>query len=317
VVRQSGLGKGLSALIPTAPAPSVQVNGTDDHPAVAGQQLVELPVAKIRPNQYQPRDHFDDEALESLAESIRTLGVLQPVLVRADAAGDYELVAGGGRWGAAPPGGLGTIPAGIRRTDDARPPGGGLVEKLPRPGLDALEGGAGYQQMINELSLTHDEVASRVGKSRVTVSNALRLLQLSPSIQKLVKDAQISAGHARALLPITDRSFQESLARRVVTDQLSVRAVEEAVRLRAELAQGKTGKASSAAKAQAKTADRPAGLVELEELLGAQLDTRVSIELGPKHGRIVIDFADVEDLERIFLAMSPDPDAEAAAAARG
>lgn len=303
MVRQSGLGKGLSALIPAAPEPVVSI---EDH-SVPGQHLVELPIAKIRPNQYQPRDHFDDEALQSLSDSIKALGVLQPVLVRADADGGFELVAGERRWRAARRAGLETIPAIIRDTDDARSVVEVLVENLQRQDLDALEEAAGYQQMINELSLTHEDVATRVGKSRVAVSNALRLLQLSPSIQKMVKDGQLSAGHARALLPITDRSFQESLARRVVTDQLSVRAVEEAVRLRAELAQGKTGAKKSKSSTGGAIADRPVGLVELEELLGSQLDTRVNIELGPKKGRITIDFADLEDLERIFLAMAGEP----------
>ena len=306
MARQSGLGKGLSALIPGA-AGEVSVVG-EGAPSVGGARLVDVPLAKIRPNHYQPRDHFDDEGLESLAQSIRELGVLQPILLRPGRGDEYELVAGERRWRAARRAGLVSIPAIVRTTDDDASLIQVLVENLQREDLDALEEAAGFQQMVKELSLTHEEVAQRVGRSRVTVSNALRLLQLSPAIQKLVKDGQLTAGHARALLSVTDRNSQESLARRVVTDQMSVRALEEAVRVRTELAQGRTGKASSSkASARAGTtsaSERPAGLLELEALLGSQLDTNVSIDLGAKRGRIVIDFADVADLERIYLAMA-------------
>ena len=307
MARQSGLGKGLSALIPATGAGPPSVDGVlrDGASPVPGSQFREIPISKVRPSQFQPRDHFDDEGLDSLAQSIRELGVLQPVLVRPVGTDEYELVAGERRWRAARRAGLDVIPAIVRDTDDERSLVEVLVENLQRQDLDALEEAAGFEQMVKELALTHDEVAKRVGKNRVTVSNSLRLLQLSPSIQKLVKDAQITAGHARALLPVTDRNFQESLARRVVKDQMSVRALEEAVRLRADLAQGTTGRKS--APKQSARADRPAGLVELEELLGVQLSTRVNIDLGPQRGRIIIEFADLEDLERIFVAMSLDP----------
>ena len=307
MARQSGLGKGLSALIPAAGAePSVDRTVVRDGASpVSGSQFREIPISKVRPSQFQPRDHFDDEGLDSLAQSIRDLGVLQPVLVRPVGTDEYELVAGERRWRAARRAGLEVIPAIVRATDDERSLVEVLVENLQRQDLDALEEAAGYEQMVKELALTHDEVAKRVGKNRVTVSNSLRLLQLSPSIQKLVKDGQITAGHARALLPVTDRNFQESLARRVVKDQMSVRALEEAVRLRADLAQGTTGRKS--APQGSVRADRPAGLVELEELLGVQLSTRVNIDLGAQRGRIVIEFADLEDLERIFVAMSLEP----------
>ena len=308
MARQSGLGKGLSALIPVTGAEPSSVDRAvvrDGAAPVSGSQFREIPISKVRPSQFQPRDHFDDEGLDSLAQSIRELGVLQPVLVRPVGTDEYELVAGERRWRAARRAGLEVIPAIVRATDDERSLVEVLVENLQRQDLDALEEAAGYEQMVKELSLTHDEVAKRVGKNRVTVSNSLRLLQLSPSIQKLVKDGQITAGHARALLPVTDRNFQESLARRVVKDQMSVRALEEAVRLRADLAQGTTGKKS--APQPSARADRPAGLVELEELLGVQLSTRVNIDLGAQRGRIVIEFADLEDLERIFVAMSLEP----------
>ncbi len=312
MVRQSGLGKGLSALIPGAVSEVSVVN--EGASSVGGARLIDVPLAKIRPNHFQPRDNFDDEGLESLAQSIRELGVLQPILLRPGRGDEYELVAGERRWRAARRAGLLTIPAIVRTTDDDASLIQVLVENLQRQDLDALEEAAGFEQMVKELSLTHEEVAQRVGRSRVTVSNALRLLQLSPAIQKLVKDGQLTAGHARALLSVTDRNSQESLARRVVSDQMSVRALEEAVRVRTELAQGRTGKQTSAkVSTQAGTtsaSERPAGLLELEALLGSQLDTNVSIDLGSKRGRIVIDFADLADLERIYLAMAvaTDPD---------
>ena len=309
MVRQSGLGKGLSALIPGAVS-EASVAG-ESAPSVGGARLIDVPLAKIRPNHYQPRDHFDDEGLESLAQSIRELGVLQPILLRPGRGDEYELVAGERRWRAARRAGLLTIPAIVRTTDDDASLIQVLVENLQRQDLDALEEAAGFEQMVKELSLTHEEVAQRVGRSRVTVSNALRLLQLSPAIQKLVKDGQLTAGHARALLSVTDRNSQESLARRVVSDQMSVRALEEAVRVRTELAQGRTGKQTSAKVSnQVGTSERPAGLLELEALLGSQLDTKVSIDLGAKRGRIVIDFADLADLERIYLAMAVEADSD-------
>lgn len=301
MVRQSGLGKGLSALIPGAiiegPGP------IDAATSVSGARLIDVPLSKIRPNHFQPRDHFDDEGLESLAQSIRELGVLQPILLRPGRGDEYELVAGERRWRAARRAGLDSIPAIVRTTDDDASLIQVLVENLQRQDLDALEEAAGFEQMVKELSLTHEEVAQRVGRSRVSVSNALRLLQLSPAIQKLVKDGELTAGHARALLSVTDRNSQESLARRVVSDQMSVRALEEAVRLRAELAQGRTGKKPGKTLPMP-ASERPAGLLELEALLGSQLDTNVNIDLGSKRGKIVIDFADLADLERIYLAMA-------------
>jgi ParB family transcriptional regulator, chromosome partitioning protein len=306
VVRHSGLGKGLGALIPSA---SEEVVGS---PPRHGQ-LVELPLSSIIPNRFQTRETFDEESLDQLAASIRELGVLQPILVRAGTGDSFELIAGERRWRAARRAGLDKIPSIIRDTTDERSILQVLVENLQREDLDPLEEAAGFQQMIDELNATHEEISARVGKSRSAVTNSLRLLTLSPSIQKLVKTRELSAGHARALVPLTDRSFQENLARRIVHEGLTVRAVEDAVALRASLAQGKTGKGSSSAKqgSSATSEPRPAGLLELEDLLGTQLETKVSIEMGAKNGKITIVFADLEDLERIFFAMQGDSDRSA------
>jgi len=288
VARQGGLGRGLGALIPTG---SVT-------PTSGG--LTEIPIASIRPNPQQPREHFDEEALAALAESIREVGVLQPVLVREGDDG-FELIAGERRWRAARRVGLQTIPAIVRVADDASMLQQAIVENVQREQLNPLEEAAAYQQLIEDFSFTHDEVATRVGRSRVTITNTLRLLQLPPSIQRQLKEGSLRMGHARALLGTPDRAFQEQLARRAVAEDMSVRAVEEAVREREDhpaqrvAAQGSTTKL------------RPPGLLELEELLGDYLETRVRIAMGPRHGRLQVDFATLEDLERIYRLMTQGP----------
>jgi ParB family transcriptional regulator, chromosome partitioning protein len=292
VARPGGLGRGLGALIPTGTV-AEQAGG-----------LADVPVADIRPNPQQPREHFDEEALAALADSIREVGLLQPVLVRAGEDGGYELIAGERRWRAARRVGLQTIPAMVRVADDAAMLQHAIVENIQREQLNPLEEAAAYQQLIEDFALTHDDVAARVGKSRATITNTLRLLQLPPAIQRCLKDGTLRMGHARALLGTPDRAFQEQLARRVVTEDLSVREVEEAIRHRHE--------SPSAAKAVAAAADpggrlRPPGLLELEELLGDYLETRVKITMGARHGRVSIDFANLEDLERIYRAMSQGP----------
>ena len=294
VQRRSGLGRGLGALIPTEVANKAE------------SALVELPVTAISANTYQPRKAFDEEALASLTASVRELGVLQPILVRAGEGETYELIAGERRWRAAKRAGLQTVPAIVRPASDVASLEQALVENLHREDLNPLEEAAAYQQLIEDFNLTHDDVAARVGKSRSAVSNALRLFQLPPTIQRLVADGQLSAGHARALLGTPDRGFQESLARRAVAEGLSVREVEEAVRQRNELA-GQVPSGATAAPSNARPPSgkklRPPGLIELEDLLSNHLDTRVAVELGAKKGRVVIEFADVEDLERIYRAM--------------
>ncbi|MBS1848707.1 MAG: ParB/RepB/Spo0J family partition protein [Actinobacteria bacterium] len=286
MARRSGLGKGLGAVIPSeSVAPSTET--------VAG--LLEVPITALVANRFQPRTHFDEEALTGLTASIRELGVLQPVLVRATDHGTYELIAGERRWRAAKRAGLTMIPVVVRDVADANSLEQALVENLHREDLNPLEEAAAYQQLLDDFSLTHDEIARRVGKSRAAVSNTLRLFQLPPTVQRLVHDGQLSAGHARALLGSPDRTFQEALARKAISGGMSVRQVEEAVRRR--------GAPEDAPKPPA-TPVRAPGLLELEELLSERLDTRVNVSMGTKHGRIVIDFASLEDLERIYRVMT-------------
>lgn len=286
--RRSGLGKGLGALIPA----TERLEDTD-------AALRELPVAEIRPNAYQPREHFDEEALVSLAASIQAVGVLQPVLVRQRGPQEYELIAGERRWRAARRAGLQTIPAIVRPTEDARSLEQALVENLHREDLTPLEEAAAYQQLVEEFGHTQEEVAQRVGKSRSAVANTLRLLHLPPSIQRLLAEGQITAGHARALLGSPDRVFQEQLARAIVAEHLTVRDVEDRVRAHAgEDDEGEEAVETAAAEPVAVV--RPAALLELEELLSGHLDTRVQVSMGQKRGRVVVDFATLEDLERIY-----------------
>jgi len=286
VARKGGLGKGLGALIPPGAAEGLGAGGYQ-----------ELPVSTIRPNRYQPREHFGEEQLSALADSIREVGVLQPVLVR-PADDGYELIAGERRWRAARRAGLQAIPALIKTTDDASALEHALVENVHRADLNALEEAAAYQQLIEDFRLTHEQVAARVGRSRVAITNTLRLLQLPPAIQKMIQDDTLKGGHARALLGTPDRSFQEQLARRVVNEGLSVRAVEDAVRAHV----GDAKRAPSTAPGQL----RPPGLLELEELLGDYLETRVKITVGGKQGRITVDFADLADLERLYRVVTGD-----------
>ncbi len=284
--RKGGLGRGLGALIPT----EVPVSA-------GGTNLLEIPTSDIEPNRYQPREHFDEETLASLTASVRELGVLQPILVRPAAEpGRYELIAGERRWRAAKRAGLPSVPAIVREVDDLDSLEQAVVENLHRQDLNPLEEAAAYQQLIEDFDLTQERLAERVGKSRSAVANTLRLFQLPPSIQKLVAEDQLSAGHARALLGTPDRAFQEGLAKRAVAQGLSVREVEDAVRRRE--AEKDEDEAAPPA-----TALRPAGLLELEELLANHLDTRVSVSMGARKGRVVIDFATLEDLERIYRAM--------------
>jgi ParB family chromosome partitioning protein len=297
VERRSGLGKGLAALIPSE-------SGGD-----ASALLQELPVTAIEPNPNQPRIHFDEESLADLSASIRELGVLQPVLVRAAEDGRYRLIAGERRWRAARRAGLDTIPAIIRDTDDLGSIEQALVENLHRQDLTALEEAAAYQQLIEDFNLTHDVVATRVGKSRAAVTNTLRLLQLPPTIQHLLADGRLTAGHARALLGTPDRGFQETLARRAVAEHLSVRNVEEAVRAHVNGADRVEGQGpAKVSPPLPRQPLRPPGLLELEELLSDYLDTRVSVTMGSSRGKLVVEFATLEDLERIYRLVTEAPE---------
>jgi ParB family chromosome partitioning protein len=246
-----------------------------------------------------------------LAASIREIGVLQPVLVRPVGDAAYELVAGERRWRAARRAGLAVIPAIVRNTDDLGLVERSLVENLHRQDLTPLEEAAAYQQLIEDFELTHEQVANRVGKSRSAVTNTLRLMSLPPGIQHLLADGRLSAGHARALLGTPDRSLQEQLARQAVAENWSVRILEEAVRERTEPSSTVTRlptRIADGAGLTPATRLRAPGLLELEELLAEHLQTRVGVTMGPKRGKVVIDFADLEDLERIYHAMTNPPD---------
>lgn len=289
MARRSGLGRGLGALIPN--------EAVGDRKAT----FLEIPVSDIEPNPHQPRTHFDEETLVTLTASVRELGVLQPVLVRPkDGSQGFELIAGERRWRAAKRAGLPTIPAIIRAANEMASVEQALVENLHRQELNPLEEAGAYQQLIEDFGLTHDALAQRVGRSRASISNTLRLFQLPPATQKLVAEGQLAAGHARALLGTPDRAFQEALGRRAVAEQLSVRAVEEAVRARNESGPSEQPKPER----RPSTKLRPPGVLELEELLSAHLDTRVRVDLGAKRGKVTIDFATLEDLERIYRAMT-------------
>ena len=292
MARRSGLGRGLGALIPTEVV-------TD-----AASSLIEVPVSRVKPNSFQPRGHFDEDSMASLTASVKELGVLQPVLVRPAEGDTYELIAGERRWRAAKRAGLPTIPALVRTATDIASLEQAVVENLHRQDLNPLEEAAAFQQLIEDFGLTHDQLATRVGKSRAAITNTLRLFQLPPSIQRLVAENRLAAGHARALLGTPDRAFQEALARRAVSEGLSVRAVEEAVRARTEPAQEAGEAAEAPAEAPGTRRLRPPGLLELEDLLSKHLDTRVSVEMGAKKGRVAIEFATLEDLERIYRRMT-------------
>jgi ParB family chromosome partitioning protein len=306
------LGKGLGALIPT------EVVGD------RASALREVPIGAIRPNPQQPRSYFDEETMSSLAASIRELGVLQPVLVRALTDDDeFELIAGERRWRAARRAGLQTIPVLIQDVDDVRSLEHALVENLHRQDLNVLEEAAAYQQLIEEFGYTHDVVATRVGKSRATVTNTLRLLQLPSGVQRLVADGQISAGHARALLGSPDRTFQEELARRAAAEGLTVRAVEDEVRRRVQPVAGESDQSDQsdevspapeeeASASVGTAAERPSpsprrlpppGILELEALLSDHLNTRVNVDVSGKRGKVIVEFATLEDLERIYQCM--------------
>jgi ParB family transcriptional regulator, chromosome partitioning protein len=322
MARRSGLGKGLGALIPT--------EAVKERDSV----LREVPLSSIRPSGLQPRTHFDEEAMSSLAASIRELGVLQPVLVRL-LEGDeesYELIAGERRWRAARRAGLQTIPVLVRKdADDAQSLEQALVENLHRADLSPLEEAAAYEQLIDEFDMTHEQVAMRVGRSRAAVTNTLRLLQLPAGAQRALSEGSISAGHGRALLGTPDRALQEALVGRILSEGLTVRMVEDAVRTATleptspHPTGTETGAAAGPERGTTKgSTDRSPtrrlpepGVLELEDLLSTHLNTRVKVELRQRRGRLLIEFASLEDLERIYRAMvegrHPSP-GEAAAA---
>jgi ParB family transcriptional regulator, chromosome partitioning protein len=326
--KRGGLGRGLGALIPTAPvevqaaesapvrpaarpapnggpgrsgitpapAPASAQAPADDGVGLApvpGARFAEIAVSTISPNPKQPRQVFDDESLDELKVSIEEVGFLQPIVVREVGAGRYEIVMGERRWRAAQSMGRQNIPAIIRDTRDDAMLRDALLENIHRANLNPLEEAAAYQQLLEEFGATHDELAKRIGRSRPQISNTIRLLNLPTAVQRRVAAGVLSAGHARALLGLEDVETQESLAQRIVSEGLSVRATEEAVAV--ALASGVPAK---------KTVNRrpkphAPGLTDLAERLSDHFDTRVRVDLGRRKGHIVIEFATVDDLERI------------------
>jgi ParB family chromosome partitioning protein len=311
--RRGGLGRGLGALIPTAPtteAPagaayvpaSVMTGSAPDAEApmpVPGANYAEIAVKQIHPNAKQPRQVFDEDALAELTHSIREFGVLQPVVVRADADG-YELVMGERRLRAAVAAGLDSIPAIVRSTADDAMLRDALLENIHRAQLNPLEEAAAYQQLLEEFGTTHDELAHRIGRSRPQVSNTIRLLNLPLAVQRRVAAGVLSAGHARALLALEGSDAQDELAGRIVAEGLSVRATEELV----ALAQRGDAEKPRTPHGHAPRVSAPA-VEELAGKLSDVFDTRVRVDIGRRKGRITVEFASIDDLERIVGLMAP------------
>jgi len=288
---QRGLGRGLGALIPT------------------GQSAYrEVPVSAVEVNPLQPRQHFDTAALDTLADSIRQIGVLQPIVVRETGiVGRFEIIAGERRWRAARSIGLDTIPVVVRAADDESSLTHALIENIHRADLNPLEEAVAYRQLIDDFGVTHDELGRRMGRSRAAVTNSLRLLSLPVSVQRYLLDGELSAGHARALLGCDDPVELELLAERAVDEGWSVRTVEEQVRSLGAPSERESkpdqpidGPAAPAPAAD----DRPAAVLEVESALAAALTTAVEVQLGRKGGQIVIRFADMEDLGRLYEALA-------------
>lgn len=286
--QRRGLGRGLAALIPQEPG--------------SGTVFAEIPLSAIAPNPRQPRGVFDEDELEGLATSIRDLGLLQPLVVRRTAEDRYELIAGERRLRASRIAGLTTVPAIIRDTDDTDLLKEALVENIHRVQLNPLEEAAAYQQLLEDFGVTQEELASRLGKSRPTISNGLRLLTLPPAVQRKVAAGVLSAGHAKAVLALPDKRAQEALADRIVAEGLSVRATEEFVRLKmldedsGGSSSSSSGRGSSSSGRQRVTA--PA-LVELQDDLSDALKARVKISMGARTGKLTVQFGSIDDLERI------------------
>jgi ParB family chromosome partitioning protein len=297
-----GLGKGLGALIPTGPISPMPAAGNRAATAgmavpITGAYLDEIPVSAIMANPRQPRQVFDEDSMAELAASIETVGLLQPVVVRQANRGRYELIMGERRWRACQLAGVDVIPAIVRETSDDELLRNALIENLHREQLNPLEEAAAYQQLLDDFSVTHEELARRIGRSRPHISNTIRLLSLPPPVQKRVAAGVLSAGHARALLSVEDPSVQDELARRIVAEGLSVRAVEEIVALGARPSQKSRQPGTKAPVAPA--------LRDLADRLSDALETRVKVELGQRKGKIVVEFATLDDLERIVRTMSP------------
>ncbi|GAB3819921.1 ParB/RepB/Spo0J family partition protein [Micromonospora zhanjiangensis] len=334
---RGGLGRGLGALIPTAPVPtggvatatapdapevphggltpsspssveptSASEPASDPGPQLApvpGARFAEIPVGSIMPNPRQPRQVFDEDALEELKTSIEQVGFLQPIVVRQLDDNSYELVMGERRWRAAQAVGREVIPAIVRNTKDDAMLRDALLENIHRANLNPLEEAAAYQQLLEEFGATHEELARRIGRSRPQISNTLRLLNLPAQVQRRVAAGILSAGHARALLGLDDAEAQEKLAHRIVAEGLSVRVTEELAKLAAEEGPAKSQPAKRRAKPQAP------GLTDLADRLSDRFDTRVKVDIGRSKGKITIEFATVDDLERIVGLIGMDGEA--------
>jgi ParB family chromosome partitioning protein len=333
MTKRGGLGRGLAALIPTSappaeapappvsagpaavslvpsplagaaePAPSavsprpVEAADPDGALGVPGAQLREVAVGDVVPNPKQPRQVFDDEAHDELTFSVKEFGLLQPIVVREDGSGRYELIMGERRLRAARAAGLETVPAIVRDTTDDAMLRDALLENIHRVQLNPLEEAAAYQQLLEEFGATHEELASRIGRSRSQVTNTIRLMKLPVKVQTRVAAGVISAGHARALLGLADAEAQDALATRIVAEGMSVRATEEAVAMAA--AQRPTPKR------RARNITAP-GVEELGSRLSDRFETKVKIQIGRSKGKIVVEFGSVDDLQRIIGVMAPE-----------
>ena len=281
---KTGLGRGLGALIPST---STSKEGSYYSEATGYQ---EVPIGSISVNPYQPRDVFDEDALNSLSLSIREVGVLQPVLIRRKSSDTFELIAGERRWRAAKRAGKETIPAIVRDVEDLTSLEHALVENLHRQDLGPLEEAAAYQQLIDDFQLSQEAVAKRVGKSRPAIANALRLLQLPSSVQGFLMDGRLTAGHARALLGLSSRQEQDQLANRAIEENLTVREVERIVREGSVSTKG----------TKKRPVKKSVAELEVERILSELLSTRVGVTIGSRRGKITIDFANNDDLTRIL-----------------
>jgi ParB family chromosome partitioning protein len=312
VERKGGLGRGLAALIPQGPAgadgavklpipnrPRLATAGAPAAPSgtVAGAVYREIPTDAVKANPKQPRQVFDEDALAELEHSIREFGLMQPIVVRELGGDSYELVMGERRLRAAQRAELGTIPAIVRQTADEAMLRDALLENIHRVQLNPLEEASAYQQLLEEFAVTHEELASRIGRSRPAITNTIRLLKLPLAVQRRVAAGVLSSGHARALLGLEEAGQQEELAARIVAEGLSVRATEEAVLLLKNAAPPKP-------KAAPRKPMQAPGLQDVADRLSNTFDTRVKVELGRRKGKIVVEFGSVDDLERIVTLMS-------------
>ncbi|MCT9090362.1 ParB/RepB/Spo0J family partition protein [Streptomyces sp. ASQP_92] len=289
-----------AASVPRETAPAPEPEAVPEPVGAAGAFFAELPIDSITPNPRQPREVFDEDALSELVTSIKEVGLLQPVVVRQTGPERYELIMGERRWRSCREAGLERIPAIVRETDDEKLLLDALLENLHRAQLNPLEEAAAYDQLLRDFKCTHDQLADRIGRSRPQVSNTLRLLRLSAPVQRRVAAGVLSAGHARALLSVEDTAEQDRLAHRIVAEGLSVRAVEEIVSLMSSEPQ-----AAPKAKSPRAGARLSPALSDLAHRLSDRFETRVKVDLGQKKGKIVVEFASIDDLERILGTLAP------------